>query len=304
MKEQALTALMIVNPKSRMGGEADFREGIAMLEAAGYHLIQQESHSAKQTAELIDQYHQQVDLVIIGGGDGTISSSAGALYRHKLPFAILPLGTANDLARSLGMDDDLLGAFRNIVNNNRRRINLGEVNKHHFFNVAHIGLGVRVTHELTAEVKQTWGVFSYLKAVIAALKKNRRFRVAIVIDGKQYRLRSIQLAVGNGRFYGGGNIIDENSAIDDGLLRLYSLPPLKLWELLTLAPLLRYGKQRQIDRAFNAAGKRLKITTSTPKDIHADGEPIGHTPALFKVLPQALEVILPDKQCPGHEGAQ
>ncbi len=287
------TALLIVNPNSRSGIDADIQEGIALLEAAGIQLINTTSNSAEQTRRLIVEHCRTIDLVILGGGDGTISSAAPALYQHQLPFAILPLGTANDLARSLGMSGDLLEAFQLIVKNHRSRMNLGVVNGHYFFNAANIGLGVRVTHELTPEIKKQWGVFSYLAAVFAALKKNRKFRATIRVDGKTYKVSSIQLAVGNGRYYGGGNVIDEYSTIDDGKLCLYSVPPLTLWELLTLAPLLRNGKQRLTDKIFTASGQRIEIKTSRLREIHADGEPVSITPALFEVIPEALEVIRP-----------
>lgn len=287
------TALLIVNPNSRSGSDADMQEGIALLEAAGIHLINTTSNSAEQTRRLIVEHCRTIDLVILGGGDGTISSAAPVLYQHQLPFAILPLGTANDLARSLGMSGDLLEAFQLIVKNHRSRMNLGVVNGHYFFNAANIGLGVRVTHELTPEIKKQWGVFSYLAAVFAALKKNRKFRATIRVDGKTYKVSSIQLAVGNGRYYGGGNVIDEYSTIDDGKLCLYSVPPLTLWELLTLAPLLRNGKQRLTDKIFTASGQRIEINTSRLREIHADGEPVSITPALFEVIPEALEVIRP-----------
>ncbi|HTF85508.1 MAG TPA: lipid kinase [Cellvibrio sp.] len=293
MTNTVRTALLIVNPNSRSGSDADIQEGIALLEAAGIQLINTTSNSAEQTQRLIVEHCRTIDLVILGGGDGTISSAAPALYQHQLPFAILPLGTANDLARSLGMSGDLLEAFQLIVKNHRSRMNLGVVNGHYFFNAANIGLGVRVTHELTPEIKKQWGVFSYLAAVFAALKKNRKFRATIRVDGKPYKVSSIQLAVGNGRYYGGGNVIDEYSTIDDGKLCLYSVPPLTLWELLTLAPLLRNGKQRLTDKIFTASGQRIEVNTSRLREIHADGEPVSITPALFEVIPEALEVIRP-----------
>ena len=293
MTNTVRTALLIVNPNSRSGSDADMQEGIALLEAAGIQLINTTSNSAEQTQRLIVEHCRTIDLVILGGGDGTISSAAPALYQHQLPFAILPLGTANDLARSLGMSGDLLEAFQLIVKNHRSRMNLGVVNGHYFFNAANIGLGVRVTHELTPEIKKQWGVFSYLAAVFAALKKNRKFRATIRVDGKPYKVSSIQLAVGNGRYYGGGNVIDEYSTIDDGKLCLYSVPPLTLWELLTLAPLLRNGKQRLTDKIFTASGQRIEVNTSRLREIHADGEPVSITPALFEVIPEALEVIRP-----------
>lgn len=287
------TALLILNGNSRNGANADIQEGLQLLENSGIHIIQRTSSSAEETVQLMQDYRNQIQLVILGGGDGTISSAAEALYKYKLTLAILPLGTANDLARSLGMSNNLPDAFQTILDNYRSKINVGVINGHYFLNVAHIGLGVTVTHELTPEVKKRWGVFSYLKAALAAFKKNRSFRVQITANGESYQMRSIQLAVGNGRYYGGGNVIDENSEIDDGLLCLYSLPPSTLWELLTRSLLLRYGKHSQMQRTFTISSTHIEIQTKRAKEIHADGEPVSKTPAIFEVIPQALEVIRP-----------
>lgn len=286
-------ALLILNSNSRNGADTDISEGIALLASHGINVIQKTSSSAAQTAQYIQEYAQQVQLVILGGGDGTISSAAGALYKYRLPFAILPLGTANDLAHSLDIPNDLAEVFQIIINNYKSRINLGVINKRYFLNAAHIGLGVKVTSELTPEVKKKWGVFSYLKAAFSAFKKNRPFRVRIKVNGVEHRLLSIQLAVGNGRYYGGGNVIDENSKIDDGALCLYSLAPSTLWELLRNALFLRYGKHQYMQKSFTISGTRIEIFTRKPKDIIADGEPVSKTPALFKVIPHALEVIRP-----------
>lgn len=287
------TALLILNANSRNGSAADMQEGLQLLKSADITIIQKNTGSAKETAQLIQDHCNQIQLVILGGGDGTVSSAAEALYKHKLPFAILPLGTANDLARSLGISNNLPDAFQTILNNYRSKINLGVINGHYFLNAAHIGLGVTVTHELTPEVKKKWGVLSYLKAAFAAFKNNQSFHVTITANSESHQMRSIQLAVGNGRYYGGGNVVDENSEIDDGLLCLYSLPPSTLWELLTQAPLLRYGKHSQMKKTFTISGKRIEVKTKHTKEIHADGEPATKTPAIFEVIPRALEVMRP-----------
>ena len=292
-KDSLISALMILNSNSRNGADTDISEGLTFLADNGISVIQKTSSSAQQTAQYIQDYAKKVQLVILGGGDGTISSAAGALYKHQIPFAILPLGTANDLAHSLDIPKNLSDAFATIVNNHRGRINLGKINGHYFLNAAHIGLGVKVTDELTPEVKKKWGVFSYLKAALAAFKKNRSFRVTIKANGTEHKLRSIQLAVGNGRFYGGGNVIDEKSEIDDGELCLYSLAPSSRWEFFKNAFFLRYGKHSYIPKSFTISAKHIEVKTRRSKDIIADGEPIGKTPAQFNVIPDALEVIRP-----------
>lgn len=297
MHDQTINALLIINPNSRKGAETDINTGIELLESSGFKVIQTESTCAKNTSELIDQHQKDIDVVIIGGGDGSINSAAEALYTHKLTLAILPLGTANDLARSLALPTNLTDAFKVIAENKRCKMDLGVANGRYFFNVANMGLGVGVSHELTPEVKKKWGVFSYLKAVLAAFKNNRTFRADITVDDKCYRMYSIQLAVGNGRFYGGGNVIDENATIDDGMLNLYSLQPQSFWALLLQAPLLRSGKHEQAARSFCAAGKRISIEAHPHREVHADGEPVTRTPVVFEIIPQALDVIRPEPVC-------
>ena len=286
-----IRALLIINPNSRSGAEANIDEGIQILESAGFALIKTESKSAAETARLIDQHYKNIELVIIGGGDGSINSAAEAVYRHQLTLAILPLGTANDLARSLGLPNDLLEVFNIIAANKRRKVDLGKFGGHYFFNAANIGLGVHVTRELTAEFKKRWGVLSYLHAALIAFKSHRAFRAKIIVDGVQHKFKSIQIAIGNGRFYGGGNIIDERASIDDGLLNLYSLPPQSLWELLRMAPWLRAGKYRRLERTFNTEGQCIEIHTVPQREIYADGEPVCKTPVVFEIIPQAINVI-------------
>ena len=293
MSSSPRTALVIINPASRNGAEAELQNGWDTLQNAGIKLIHIESKSAEHTCEEIEKHERDVDFVILGGGDGTLSSAAKCLHKTGLPLAILPLGTANDLARSLSLPDDLEQAFQVIADDHRRTIDLGWVNGHYFFNVANIGLGVEITYELTPEVKKTWGVFSYLKALLAAISRSHSFSITLLIDKKRYKSRSIHLGVGNGRFYGGGNVIDERCTIDNGRLSLFSLKPQSVWGLLTLAPLLRDGKQYQAQRTFTASGKQIEVFTRKPREIHADGEPVSHTPAKFKVIPQALQVIAP-----------
>lgn len=286
-------SLLLVNPRARSAGEADLEAGLERLRQAGQEIIQVQPQGREQTARVIAEHRDRVARVIVAGGDGTVSSTAEALVRCGLPLGLLPLGTANDLARTLGIPTEVAAACEVIVQGARKKIDLGRVNGHYFFNVANIGLGVRITHELTPKAKKYFGVFSYLKALSTALSKERGFSVNLRVDGRTYRLRSIQLAVGNGRYYGGGNLIDAQADIDDGRLALYSIRPQSLWELLTLAPVLRDGRHYQSERTFNTRARHIELHTARPREVDADGEPVTQTPAVFEVVDQAIEVYVP-----------
>ncbi len=282
----------MINPKSRNGAEADIDSGIERLRADGIEVEILHSGGPQETEDAIRQRQKALDFVIVGGGDGTISSTARVLKECQLPLAILPLGTANDLARSLGIEE-LDQAFDVIIENHRQPIDLGVVNGHYFFNVANMGLGVKVTEAQDSEIKKRWGVLSYLRAFFVALRRAQKFRVKLALDDERYRMGSIQLAVGNGRYYGGGNLVAEEARINDGRLDLYCLRPRGLMELLGMALLVRGGKHHLAKRIFNASAQRIEVETKPRLEIHADGEPVTNTPATFSVIPKALEVLVP-----------
>lgn len=285
------SALLIVNQKSREG-ETGLEQIAELLNAID--LIEAVSHHPGQVSELIRQHQKDVDSVILGGGDGTLNAAVGALLETGLPLGILPLGTANDLARTLAIPLELEGACRVIAEGHRRRINLGTLNDCYFFNVAHIGLGVQVSRQLSREIKSQWGVFAYFHSLLMAFKQNRPFRATIEYDNQRIRVRSIEIAVGNGRHYGGGMTIAAEATITDDHLYLYSIKPVGLWNMIRLAPALRMGPQRSEEAIELLKAREISIRTRRPMEVYADGESMTHTPVHFRVLVNALSVYAPE----------
>lgn len=266
---------------------------IDRLNQQGVAVSERRTSSPEDCIEEIEKAGKEIDLVIVAGGDGTVHSCVDAIYRQELPLAIFPTGTANDLAHSLELPDDLEEIGDLIVKDQQRSIDLGLVNGQLFFNAVNIGLGTEITHQLSAESKKTWGVLSYLKAFWEALSRKREFRCKITVDGKQYRGRSIHITVGNGRFYGGGNVVDEEADISSGCLYLYSIKPRSTLGLLMMGPWLRWGKHSSSEATFNITGKHISIATSKRLEVHADGEAITHTPVVIEVVPNAISVFAP-----------
>lgn len=297
-------ALLIVNPHSRNGQADELDEAIQLLKDSGMAVDVCESESKDHMAKAIAEYREEDGLVIIAGGDGTISSALATVYEHKKTLAILPMGTANDLARSLGVPPEISDAARVIAAGKRARINVAKVNDHYFVNVAHIGLGVDVTNELTAESKKYFGVFAYLGAFFSVFKRNRSFRVDIKTDGWHRSVKAIHLAVGNGRYYGGGNIVDDDSTLLDGQLNLFCLKPQRWWQLLLLGPSLRRGNLQTAGRVICKKATSFSINTTKPMELEADGECKTETPAEFEVIPEAIEVIIGDIPMPDTDKDQ
>ncbi len=286
-------ALLIVNRKSR-NGQTDLSAGLTLLKDRGLTLEEAFVDQPESIPELIRRHREKVDMIIVAGGDGTLNAAAEAVVESGLPLGILPMGTANDLARTLGIPTELPEACVVIAEGHTLAIDVGWVNGVYYFNVAHIGLGVRVTHQLSAEVKARWGVFGYLHSILKAFRENRAFRAHITFDNRHRRTRSIEIAVGNGRHYGGGMTIAEEATIYDRQLYLYSLKPLSLWKLITLAPALRSGRYVGQDGVELLKAQEIIIRTRKPMPIDTDGELRTRTPARFRVVPAALSVYVPE----------
>jgi YegS/Rv2252/BmrU family lipid kinase len=249
---------------------------------------------ARELSELIRASRGEVDSVIIGGGDGTLNAAARGLVDTGLPLGIIPLGTANDLARTLDIPSDLAAAAGIIGRRKMRRVDLGDVNGHPFFNVAHIGFGVDLTRALTRDAKRRFGNIGYALAAARALSLLRPFSAELTHGTTTRRSRTVHVAVGNGRHYGGGMTVAEDARIDDGRLHLYSLEVATFWELLRLLPSLRSGQHSRWQEIHTLEGEAVEIRTPRrPRSVCADGEIVTRTPARFSVHHGAVKIFVP-----------
>jgi diacylglycerol kinase (ATP) len=285
-------ALLIVNTQSRSGAEG-CDAAKECLVAHGVIPIHVECGKPEDLSPLILSYADKVDLIAVGGGDGTINAAALGVIEAALPLGILPMGTANDLARTLNIPSDIAEATRIIAAGQTRKIDLGLVNGQPFFNVASIGLSAELARQLTQEIKRRFGRLAYAFTALNVLSQARPFRATIVSEDGAVPVRTLQIAVGNGRYYGGGNAVEKNAAIDDGHLDLYSLEFQRAWKLALMARSFRYGEHGAWDEVRAIRAKEFEIRTRRPRPVNADGEIVTRTPAHFSIMPGAVTVFAP-----------
>jgi YegS/Rv2252/BmrU family lipid kinase len=285
----------MLNTKARRG--ADSAEAVlAGLDAAGVEVRRAEPEKPEDLGTAVREAAGEVDAVILGGGDGTISHAGLALMETGLPLGILPLGTANDLARTLGLPEDPAAALEVILAGRRRKIDLGTANGKPFFNVASLGLSSDLARELSAGLKKRWGRLGYAMAAVRALAKARRFSAWIVEGDTTTRTKTLQVAIGNGVFYGGGTRVASDAAIDDGHLDLYSLETSDVLKLALMLRTFRSGEHGAWHEVHTARGTEFEIRTRTPKPVNADGELITQTPVAVKAHHEAVTVYVPDPE--------
>src|SRR5687767_10575206 len=284
-------ALLLVNSAARRGTKG-VDEAIGVL-GDRFELVDHGDTDPGELAEVIRSYRGRADLVVLGGGDGTMSAALPALLDLDIPLGVLPVGTANNLARTLDLPKGVRDAAEIIVGGRTRRIDVGRVNDRFFLTTASLGLSVRITEDLTAASKRRWGPLAYGLTAIRSLARATPFKAEIRFAGQVLEPYAVQVVVGNGRYYGSALTVAEHARIDDGRLDLYVIESQPRWRLLLLVPALKKGSHAEKEKVVAASSRTFEITTAVPRDIDVDGELATQTPARFSVLPHVLEIFVP-----------
>lgn len=290
---RARRALVFV-PGENLDDHPEARAALAVLTDGGLDVEVLADVAGSEDETALVRRIEGADVAIAAGGDGTVRYLAGALRHIDRPLGVIPLGTANDFARTLGLAGDPLGAAEAIVGGRRARIDLGVANGEPYLNVASFGLSAAVTNRLDGETKRLWGPMSYARGGIDVLIRRHVFDVTVTVDGERHRLRAIQVGVANGRFQGGGAVVHPDARIDDGTLDVYVVEERPLPQLLLMALSVKARGHRWWQSVHFFSGRTVTVETIAPHEVSVDGELITTTPLRCEVLPGALDVFVPE----------
>ena len=298
LAREARSAAVVINAGSRRGAAAHELALETMRNAgvpvSAVHRVLSGADLAVTLDRVVADGH---DLVVVGGGDGTVTFAAGRLAGTNVVLAVLPLGTANDFARTLEIPSDLAAACAAVAEGKVVDIDLGQANGEPFLNVASVGLSVAVTKALSPRLKRYIGPLAYSVATFQAYARHKSFRARLEFpDGDHEPLELeelLQVAVGNGRHYGGGNTVSPTAGIDDHILDIYAIPAGPLREHVNIARLLRDGSFVEHERVYHLTSRSVRLITEPPLPVNLDGEIATGTPADFTVKRNAIHVVVP-----------
>jgi diacylglycerol kinase (ATP) len=284
---------LLVNTKSRRGADC-FAEAKKQILESGHTLIAAEEIMNPRTLPSVLQQtiRQKPDVLVVGGGDGTVSTAAGNLAGTDIVFALLPLGTTNNFARTAGVPLDIGGAIETALSGKAEKFDLAKADDRYFVNVASLGLSARIADNVNDTHKRYFGRLAYALTGMRQLLVHRPIRCVIETDGKTSEFRTNQLIIANGKYHSGIEISKTTSA-QSGKLVVFSLDD--GGKLRLMLNLLRFSVSG-ISRLQNhevIRATEIQLTTSPRRKLEIDGEPSGATPVRILCEPDALTLLVP-----------
>jgi YegS/Rv2252/BmrU family lipid kinase len=286
--------LLLVNPHSR-SGEKSYDEALQELQRLDQDIIKLTPQEREiDPNDLIMKYHEGLEYVVIGGGDGSVNQALPSLVKTQIPLLVLPLGTANNLARTYDIPKTISQAVALLKAPTIVSVDLGTVNDIYFVNVAGLGLSAKINHEVPSWFKRIFGVFAFIITALQLARRARPFTATISADAHKIKSRSWQISVCNGRYYGSGLTIDKSASLTDETLHCLSTEVKKWWHVLILIPAFLTGDYKRKHAVTLVAGQTILIETDRPLKVDVDGDIKTSTPAHFTVIPKILRLIVPN----------
>src|SRR3954470_20959739 len=239
------------------------------------------------------------ELIVAAGGDGTLNEVVNGIGENSgtVRVGLIPLGTGNDFARTIGVPPDVDQAIDLIRQGETRAVDLVRVTSdevRYFVNVSAGGFSGLMNEKLTPEMKKTWGPLAYLRSAAAALPELRAYQTTLAFDNAEsLRIELYNVVVANGRYVAGGTLIAPDASIDDGLLDIVLIPKRPATELAVLAAQVALGTHLSSETIVFRRASKLTVNSSPGMWFNVDGELVGNEPARFEILSRGLRFIAP-----------
>ncbi len=242
------------------------------------------------------------------GGDGTHSEVVNGIMRAEadvgaITLGVLPAGTGGDLARILEPPRDPIEAARYATTVESRPIDIGVADfvdadgrpaRRYFLNVASFGIGGLVDTIVNESSKALGGRVAFFVGTVRALLKYRPATVRLWLDGEDVGEHTIQLvAIGNGRYCGGGMFMAPEAELDDGVFDVAIIRDAPLGQRIAFLRRIYSGTHAELSAVdtYRASEIRAELVGDAPAWIDLDGEAPGFVPATFSIQPGAIRLL-------------
>jgi diacylglycerol kinase (ATP) len=240
------------------------------------------------------------DYVIAAGGDGTLNEVINGIATPRrmrgVSVGLVPLGTANDFARSIGLPasvEDNIDILRAKQTDPIDLVRVTSDRTRYFVNVSAGGFSGLVDEKLTPEIKSTWGPLAYLRSAAAALPELHAYYTTIIFDDvKRLMIELYNVIIANGQFVAGGLPIARQADLRDGLLDVVLVPKRPPAKMVLLAAEMLLGDHLSSNAVIFRRAKKISVRSQPGMWFNVDGELVGNEPAIFQIVPRGLEFVI------------
>jgi diacylglycerol kinase (ATP) len=290
---------IIINPKAGSLTNLNLLlEQIAQLKPAFQSVTRKKGEAQLHAAQAV---RKGCDYIIAAGGDGTLNEVVNGIARHAsdVRLGLLPLGTGNDFARCLKLPGTVEENIKILACARTRPIDLVRVKSdktRYFVNVSAAGFSGKVNEKLTRAIKKTWGPLAYLRSAAAALPNLRSYHTSIRFGSKErIALDLYNVVIANGRYVAGGLPIAPTADPSDGLLDVILIQKRPAAEMAVLAARAMLGRHLGSNAIIFRRVSKISVRSQPGMWFNVDGELVGNEPAMFEVVPRALQFVVGKK---------
>lgn len=279
------------NAGKKIDIERKLAEVLPILSGSIIDLQVVQTISEEHLIETCKRYGEEVEILIILGGDGTVHQCVNVIadMQNRPIIGILPGGTSNDFSRTLNIPQNLQQAAETIVQGKHRYIDIGRTNHCYFLNFWGIGLIAETSANIDAEQKDRFGLISYYITTLKTFNQAEAFSYRIEADGEVREGEAILILVLNGCFLGTRQIPIDQLQPDDGKFNVLIIKDSNFTLFRELMSINQPGfDQSQLTELSYIEASELKIETDEIKTVDTDGELSGKTPAEVTILPKHL----------------
>ncbi|MGZ3503194.1 MAG: diacylglycerol/lipid kinase family protein [Vulcanimicrobiaceae bacterium] len=286
-------AVLVAGLESRSGAQG-FEQAQVLLTQRGIQIVRaylerDRARVRKRVRKAIKAGHR---LICVAGGDGTQTSVVGLFAHTEAVLAVIPAGTGNSFALSLGIPGEVERAVAVIVDGQVAQVDLGKANDTYFANFATIGLASQIGNETPRGLKRILGPLAYAVASTGPILTHRPFRARVRWKDDRIDFQTHQMIVANGRYYG-HEAIAPDANISDGKLAFFSTSGTNRIDILQTYLALMRGEQQKLSNAHSFSAKKIRIAAKPKQSVSIDGDYLCDTPVTFSVARRALRVMVP-----------
>jgi YegS/Rv2252/BmrU family lipid kinase len=293
MDIQGMPLALLANPHSAGGRTLKLLPRVeAALDARRVEFRVQRTKGLRHGAEQALLAVEAGEVPVVISGDGLIGAVGGAMAGSETPLGLIPSGRGNDLARVLGIPSDPEQAVEVLLRGHSRRIDVGEVNGKRFLGIVSVGFDSEANRRAN-EARLIRGNLVYAFAALRTLLAWKPARFTIRVDHETIRVSGYSVSVANNRAFGGGMLIAPRAELDDGEFDIVTVGEVGKLRFVTNLPKVFKGTHVEEDQVRVFRAQHLELTASRPFPVYADGEHLTDLPARLRVIPRALDVLVP-----------